>query len=289
MKEQKHKTKANYIEGTKAKSWIIFAICVLITIICILPLYILIVNATRTNVQIQTSVSFIPGLNLFENFTNMLSKKVYRPFLGFRNSFIIAASASVLAVFFSSLTAYGLVVYDFKMRSAAFSFILAVLMIPAQVSGVGFLSFMTKLNLYNTFWPLILPAIAAPATVFFMRQYMKASFPLEIVEAARIDGSKEFSTFLTIGIPMIKPAIALQLIFAFIFQWNNFFQPSMLIVSENKKTLPMMINNLMSDRIAVDFGVVYVGIALSIVPLIIVYLLLSKFIIAGVALGGVKE
>lgn len=289
MNETKKKSKDNYIEGTKAKSWIIFAVCILITIICLLPIYILVVNATRTSLQISNGISFVPGLNLLTNFKNLMAKKVFQPWIGFRNSFIISTCATVLAVFFSTLTAYGLVVYDFKLRGPAFTFILAVLMIPAQVSGVGFLSFMTKINLYDTWLPLIIPAIAAPSTVFFMRQYMKSSFPLEIVEAARIDGSNELRTFITIGIPMVKPAVALQCIFAFIFQWNNFFQPSMLIVSENRKTLPMMVKNLSSDRLTTDYGIVYAGTAISILPLVIVYLVLSKFIIAGVALGGVKE
>jgi multiple sugar transport system permease protein len=280
---------ANNTLRKNVKSTIVFIVCILLAIICLLPIYILIINATRDSISIQRGVSIIPSVHFFQNYKNLMAKRVFQPFIGFRNSFIIATSATVLSVFFSTLTAYGLIVYDFKFKGFAYSFILAVLMIPAQVSGVGFLSMMTKINLYDTFVPLIVPAIAAPATVFFMRQYMKSAFPLEIVEAARIDGSNEFRTFMTIGIPMVKPGIAVQCIFAFIFQWNNFFTPSMLIVSESKKTLPMMVRNLSSDRLATDYGIVYAGIALTIVPLVIVYIFLSKYIIAGVALGGVKE
>lgn len=283
------KTKDNYTANKRAKSIGVFVVCVILTIISILPIWVLIVNATRTHLQISTGVSLIPSTSFFDNYSALMEKKVFKPFIGFKNSFIISAFATILSVFFSSMTAYGLTVYDFKIRDGAYNFIIAVLMIPVQVSGVGFLNFMININLYDSLLPLIIPAVAAPAVVFYMRQYLKSAFPLDIVEASRIDGCGEFRTFLTIGIPMMKPAIAVQAIFAFIQNWNNYFTPSMLIISEDKKTLPMMIKSLSSDRLATDYGIIYCGIALSIVPLVIVYLLLSRFIIEGVALGGVKE
>ncbi|MGN0606670.1 MAG: carbohydrate ABC transporter permease [Oscillospiraceae bacterium] len=282
-------TKDNYNAQLRAKSMGIIVVCVLLSIISILPLWILVCNATRTHMQISTGVSLLPSVHFLENYQNLMDKDVFKPFIGFKNSFIISAGATLLSVFFSALTAYGLVVYDFKIRDGAYTFILAVLMIPAQVSGVGFMKFMIKVNLYDTLVPLILPAVAAPAVVFFMRQYLKSSFPLDIVEASRIDGCGEFRTFLQIGIPMMKPAIAVQAIFAFIQNWNNYFTPSMMIVSEEKKTLPLMIKSLSSDRLATDYGIIYCGIAISIIPLVVIYLILSRFIIEGVALGGVKE
>lgn len=281
--------KDNYNAKLRMQSIGIFIVCVILTIISILPIWILICNATRTHMQISTGVSLLPSTHFLENYRALMDKDVFKPFIGFKNSFIISACATVLSVFFSALTAYGLTVYDFKIREGAYTFIIAVLMIPVQVSGVGFMKFMIKINLYDTLLPLILPAIAAPAVVFFMRQYLKSSFPLDIVEASRIDGCGEFRTFLQIGIPMMKPAIAVQAIFAFIQNWNNYFTPSMMIVSEEKKTLPMMIKSLSSDRLATDYGIIYAGIAISIVPLVVIYLILSRFIIEGVALGGVKE
>lgn len=283
----------SYSKKIKAKSVVIFIVLLILTIICLLPIYVLVVNATRRSVDIQAGMSLIPSNYLIENFKTLLTgnKFNFEPLTGFKNSFIIAIGATFCTVFFSSLTAYGLSVYDFKIKDAAFTFILAVMMVPMQVTSVGFLEFMIKLGLNDSFIPLIVPAIAAPPIVFFMRQYMKSSFPLEIVEAARIDGCGEFRTFLTIGIPMMKPAIAVQSIFAFITNWNNFYTPSMILISrkENQLTMPMMINNLTSNDKIADYGVIYAGIALSIVPVVLVYLILSKFIIEGVALGGVKE
>jgi len=285
--------KDNYNKNLVIKSVIYFAFLSILALICILPIYILIVNSTRTHTSIVSGVSFIPSTHLFENLKELITEPSYKfdAFTGFRNSFIISASATFLSIFFSCLTAYGLSVYDFRLKGPAYTFVISVMMIPMQVTSVGFLQFMNKLGLTNTYLPLIVPAIAAPPIVFFMRQYMKSSFPLEIVEASRIDGCGEFRTFLQIGMPIMKPAVAVQSIFAFIANWNNFYMPSMILVSrkEEQLTLPMLISIIATNDKMADYGVIYAAIALSIVPLVIVYLLCSKFIIAGVALGGVKE
>ncbi len=286
--------KDNYTFKLRLKSTILFIVCVILTLICLVPIYILIVNATRSHTEIANSLSLIPGSHLMKNINTIATDPNFASFnalIGFRNSAIISIGATFFSVFFSALTAYGLYVYDFKLRGPAYTFILGVMMIPMQVTSVGFLQFMIKLGLNDSYIPLIVPTIAAPAIVFFMRQYLQSSFPLDIVEAARIDGCSEFRTFITIAIPMMKPAIAVQAIFAFIANWNNFYQPSMLLISrkENQLTMPMMISILKSNDKIADYGAVYYAIALSIVPLIIGYLLLSRFIVEGVALGGVKE
>lgn len=286
--------KDNYTAKLRIKSIILFVVMILLTIICLLPIYILIINATRASADVTSGVSLIPGNYLAKNFDTLFNHPMFvnfKPLIGFRNSAIIAGCATVLSVFFSALTAYGLVVYDFKLRGAAYTFILAVMMVPMQVTSVGFLQFMLKLNLGDSYIPLIVPTIAAPAIVFFMRQYLKSSFPLDIVEAARIDGCGEFRTFLTIAIPMMKPAIAVQAIFAFVANWNNFYQPSMILVSrkQNQLTIPMMVSMITSNDKVNDYGAKYAAIGLSIVPIVVVYLVLSKFIVEGVALGGVKE
>lgn len=288
--------KGNYMLKVRLKSWGLFAICALLAIICLLPIYILLVNSTKDNIGIATSRSFMelmtPGKELAKNIKELGSNR-YESFsllYGYRNSGIITIAATFLTVFFAALTAYGIQVYDFKLKEISYTAILAVMMVPAQVTGGGLLDMMIKWKLHNTWVPLIIPAIAPPAIVFFMRSYMKSSFPSEIVEAARIDGSSEFGTFIKIALPMMKPAIAVQAIFAFISKWNDYYTPSMLIFKSDIKlnTLPQMVSGLTGGNTP-DWGVVNLGIALSVLPLMITYIILSKFIIAGVALGGVKE
>ncbi len=287
--------KGGYQTQVLIKSAAIYFALILLTLICLVPLWILVVNATKAHADIISKVSLIPGTHLFKNIktlrTNTLYSKFFNPLRGMLNSLIIAGGCSALTVFFSGLTAYGLVVYDFKLKGPAFVFILAVMMVPTQVTAVGFMNLLIQMNLLDSYIPLIVPAIAAPAIVFFMRQYMLSSFPLDIIEAARIDGSNEFRTFLTISIPMMKPAFAVQAIFAFIQKWNDYYTQSIVLVSGKKEqlTMPMMVQKVISIDRSPDSGANYAAIFLSIVPVVVIYIILSKFIIGGVAAGGVKE
>ena len=267
-------------------------ICLILCFISIIPFLILFINATRTSEAIKAGLSLIPGGNLGENWVNFNLKQNGMQLTVFKamiNSFIIAVPATFLSVYFSTLTAYGIHVYDFKLKKAAWSFILAVMIVPGTISAIGFYRFMLKLNLLDTYWPLIVPSVAAPAIVFFMKQYMESTLSKELVEAARIDGSGEFHTFNAIAIPLMKPAVATQAIFAFVASWNNLFMPNMIITSDVKKTLPLFVQMLRSDQFKTDYGVLYIGLAITILPIFVVYFILSKHIVAGVTLGGVKE
>lgn len=290
---------AEYRRKIRIHSTIRFIVCVLLTIISVLPIYIILINATRANSDIIVNgISFLPGTNLIDNFKNMTDPqyangvyyRIFNVLVGYRNSLIIAGSSTILTVFFSAMTAYGLTVYDFKGKKFATTFILLVMMVPTQVVSTGFLEFMASLKLLNNYLPLIVPAIAAPATVFFMLQYMKSSFPLDIVEAARIDGCSEFRTFMQISLPIFKPAFAVQAIFAFVANWNNYYNPTMILVNgdSSMKTMPMMVAGVMGISTSTDYGIQNLAVILSIIPIVIIYLALSKFIVKGVALGAVK-
>ena len=265
-------------------------VCVFLCILSLIPFWIMVVNATRASVDIQNKFTLIPSVHLFSNFRKMLfqsgSVSIFTYML---NSLIISVTATVLTVYFSTMTAYGIFVYNFRLNKFAWSFIMAIMMIPMQVTAIGFYKFMYQIGLGNNYIPLIVPAIAAPTTVFFMRQYMQGALPLAIVDAARIDGSGEFHTFNRIAMPLMKPAIATQAIFAFIGSWNNYFTPSMLLTSQKKYTLPMFVQMMRSERFRSDYGIIYVGLCVTILPIMVVNFALSKYIIAGVALGGVKE
>lgn len=266
-------------------------VCIFLCFLSIIPFWMMIANATRTSVDIQASFSLIPSHYLMENYEKLMYQAnenvpLYRYMI---NSCIIAVFSTVVTVYFSTLTAYGVTVYKFKGSNIVWGFIMAIMMIPAQVSSIGFYKMVYNWGLSNSYLPLIIPAIAAPATVFFMRQFMIASLPLEIIDAARIDGSKEFYTFNTIAMPLLKPAVATQCIFAFIGSWNNFYTPSMILSKQDTYTLPMFIQLLRGERFRSDYGIIYVGLVITVIPIFIVYAILSKYIIAGVALGGVKE
>ncbi|MDR1072773.1 MAG: carbohydrate ABC transporter permease [Treponema sp.] len=268
---------------------VIYIVCIFLSALSVLPFWIMFMNATRSTYEIQQSaISLLPSKYFFSNWSVLLGKS-FNPLVGFLNSLLISTGATLCAVYFSSLTAYALVAYEWKGRQAFFTFIMCVLMIPAQVAGIGFYQFMYRIHWTNSLLPLILPAIAAPAMVFFMRQYLLASLSLEIIDAARIDGSGEFGTFNRIILPIMKPAIATQAIFSFVGSWNNLFTPLILLTDKNHYTMPIMVSLLRGDIYKTEYGSVYLGLSLTTLPLFIIYFLLSRYIIAGVALGGVKE
>ena len=267
---------------------VIYVVCIFLAILSVLPFWIMIVNATRSPTEIQQhAISLSPSSYMMNNVKILLGKS-FNPAVGFGNSLIISIGATALAIYFSSLTAYAQVAYNWKLRNAFFSFIMVVMMIPAQVTMIGFYQMVYKIHMTNKLSMLILPAIASPTMVFFMRQYLQPTLSMEMVQAARIDGAKEFMIFNKIVLPIMKPAIATQAIFSFVASWNNLFTPLVLLTDQKKYTMPIMVSLLKGDIYKTEYGSVYMGLTLTVLPLIIVYLLLSKYIIAGVALGGVK-
>ena len=290
-----------------------YVVLILLSFLCLFFFYILIVNATRSHADLQKGFSAIPGTYFLENLKNVANDGSFPMFKGILNSLIVSTCSAALCTYFSSLTAYGLYAYDFKAKKAlctyfssltayglyaydfkakkaAFTFIMAILVMPTQVTAMGFLRLITNMGMYDSLLPLIIPSIASPAVFYFMYSYLQSSLPLSLVEAARIDGSGEFRTFNRIVLPIMKPAIAVQAIFTFVSSWNNYFVPALVIQSKDKMTVPILIATLRgADYMNFDMGKIYMMITVAIVPIIIVYLLLSKYIIAGVTLGGVKE
>lgn len=274
------------LQNTKRS--MVYILCVFLSALSILPFWIMIVNATRSSSQIQASVSLIPGSYLLYNW-DVLQSKNFNIFTGFKNSAIIAFGSTILSVYFSALTAYGLTVYNFKGRKFLTAVVMAIIMIPGQVTATGFYMFMYQLGWVNSYLPLVIPAIASASTVFFFRQYLEANFQVSLVEAARIDGAGEFYTYNKIVMPIMIPAMATMGIMAVIGAWNNYLTPLMLLTNPEMKTLPMMVKELRGDIYRTEYGSIYLGLTLTALPLIIVYFCFSKYIIAGVAVGGVKE
>ena len=281
-------------EYNKRKSSKLFVIsayifCIIVAIISLFPFVIMIINSTRSTSQIQQhAISLIPSSHFKANL-EVLTGKTFDPMKGFMNSMIISICSTLCSVYFSTMTAFALVAYNWKLRNAFFTVIMSVLMIPAQVTSIGFYQFMYKIGMTNNLAALILPSIAAPTVVFFMRQYMIPALPMEILQSARIDGASEFRIFNQIVLPMMKPAMATQAIFCFVSSWNNLFLPSILLTQKEKYTMPIMVSLLKGDIYKTEYGSIYLGLFLTVLPVLVVYFLLSKHIIAGVALGGVKE
>ena len=288
MSEQTVPVKKNKNRMYQGRRTLVYIVLILITILCLIWFYILFINATRSNGDLSRGFRAYPGNYLFKNLYNLFhgTLPVGR---GMLNSLIIASCTAVLTTYFSTMTAFAIHAYNFKGKKAIFTFILAIMMIPTQVTALGFQQMVRNMGLENSYIPLILPSIAAPVVFFYMKQYMDSNLPASLLESARIDGATEFHIFNHIVVPLMKPAIAVQAIFSFVSSWNNYFIPSLILHKDTMKTLPILIAQLRSaDWLKFDMGQVYAMIAFSILPVIIVYLFLSKYIVEGVTAGSVK-
>lgn len=265
-------------------------VLIILSFLCLFFFYILIINSSRTHVELMKGFAALPGGNLMINLKNVLNDATIPIVNGIINSLIVSTSVAAIVTYFSALTAYGLYAYRFRLNKAAFTFIMAILVMPTQVTALGFLRLITGMGMNDSLWPLIIPSIASHSVFYFMHSYMQSSLSLSLIEASRIDGSGEFGTFNKIVLPIMRPAIAVQAIFTFVGSWNNYFVPALVISTKTKQTLPILIATLRgADFMTQDMGKVYMMIAVAIVPIIVIYLLLSKYIVDGVALGGVKE
>ncbi|MFA9402085.1 MAG: carbohydrate ABC transporter permease [Anaerolineales bacterium] len=278
----------NYKFNSNILRILVYMFLIAILIVTIVPIWILIVNATRSTSEIQQGLAILPSIHIIENYNILLSKGLDLV-QGFKNSLFISLSSTVLTVYFAFLAAYGIVVYNFKGKRLFFGFIIVLVLIPMQLSIIGFYQYMSKLGLTDNYASLILPAIASAFAVFFAKQYLEATVVPDLIDAGRIDGASEIGIFHRIVLPMSIPGMFTLGIFAFIAAWNNFFNAFILISSFDKYTLPMLVQTLRGDVYRTEYGAIYLGLAISIVPMIIFYILFSRYIISGIALGAVKE
>lgn len=285
---------------------LVYLVFTLFTLTIIFVFYLLILNATKSHTWIQRGFnilpdgtfkenifrfldSLVPQSNFLINLNNLLDNQNLHVGRALFNSLFISISTAVLTTYFSAMTAYAIHLYKFKGRKFIYTFILSIMMIPTQIASAGLIALLYRYSLLDNYWILIVPGIAAPATFFFMKQYMDSVLPYEVIESARVDGATEIKTFHRLVLPMISPAIAVQFIFSFVASWNNFYLPNLVIISPEKKTIPIVISLLTSSSPdTFDLGPVYMLMVLAIVPMMIIYLILSKKIIKGVTLGSVK-
>jgi len=266
----------------------LYLFLIFLSVICFAPFWMMIVNATRSGNEIMTGFSMLPGTSLAENWRVVTSNVNLGK--GFMNSLFIAVCSTLLVSYFSALTAYGLAFFKFKGNNVIFITLLVFMMVPSQLSMLGFYDLCNKMHLINTYWPLILPSIASPATVFFLRQYILSVMPRSILEAPRIDGAGELAIFHRIALPIMSPGIATMAIGAFIGSWNNYLIPMLIINDPVKRTLPVMVAELNAVRdITTNLGASYLAVAISVVPVMIAFCFFSKYIISGISAGSVKE
>lgn len=278
----------NYKLGTYVLRFFAYILLFILLLIVIVPIWLLIVNATRSTTEIQQGISLLPSTHMLENYSFLGGRGLDLP-RGFMNSVFLAVASTFVSVYFGLLTAYGIVVYDFPGKKLFSNFIVVLVMIPMQLSIFGFYQYMSKLGLTDNYAALIIPGIASAGSVFFGRQYLESMVVWDLIDAGRIDGASELGIFHTIMLPIAAPGAATMGIFAFVGSWNNFFTPFIMISSIEKYTLPMLIQTLRGDVYRTEYGAIYLGLAITVVPIILLYAFFSRYIVSGISMGAVKE
>ena len=274
--------------GTKVKKGIVYVALILLSVICLGPFLVMIVNSTRNSQEIMSGFTIIPGHSLATNWNVM--KGYFNIFRGLGNSLFVSVCVTFLSGYFSAITAYGFAIYEFKGKNFIFTIILVLMMVPAQLGLLGFYDLVNNMKLMDNYLPLIIPSIASPFIVFFLRQYLTSILPMSIIEAARMDGASEIKMFHKIGIPIMMPGIATMSIGTFIGSWNNYLIPLVLITTPEKFTLPVMVGSLSASKdITQNLGSTYLTVAISVLPIIVAFAFFSKYIISSISSGGVKE
>lgn len=263
----------------------IILIFTILALICAFPFYITIMNSTHSNIEISRELSLLPGRYLAQNYGYI--KEHMNIWKGFANSLIITIPSTILSLYFGALTAFGFAKYRFKFNGLLFGIVLMTMMVPMQLGLIGYYHLHNKLRLLDTFVPLILPWIAHPASVFFIKMYIDSAISDSLLEAGRIDGSGELAIFNKLILPLLKPVLATLAIFNFVGSWNNFIMPLTILFSIEKFPLPLLIS-MLKGVYTNNYGAIYLGVSISIVPIIIVFAFMSRKIVGGLTVGSVK-
>jgi len=274
---------------TKSKQYagkaLIYLFLVLLLALSIVPFYLVIVNATHSSFDIVTRLNLLPGKSVADNYATMQSHvNIWR---GFANSLLIAVPYTAFTGYFGALTAFGFAKYRFRGKKILFALVLFSMMIPAQVGIIGFYQLNLKLHLLNSYLPFILPGIANATAVFFLRGIIAQSIPDSMLEAARLEGCSEIGTFNRIVLPCVMPGVATMCIFNFVASWNNYMGPLIIMSDSKMYTLPVMIAAIKGLYLS-NYGAMYLAIAISVVPIIVVYSIFSRYIINGLTAGAEK-
>jgi multiple sugar transport system permease protein len=264
---------------------VMYVVLVVIACSCIVPFYSMLVTSTHTNSDIARRLLLVPGSEFLNNYHRLIDTvNIWR---GFINSLFIASTSTALTLYFSALAGYGFSKYNFKGRNVLFLFVLGTMMIPGQLGIIGFFKLMDHFSMLNTYWPIILPSISDAFGIFFMKQMLDSSVPTEIIESGRMDGSGEWNTFHRLVLPLLIPPLATLGIFGFIGKWNDFLTPMIILFDNELQPIPVMIASVKS-QFSSDFGAQYVGIVISVAPILAFFSIASKKIISGVTAGALK-
>ncbi|MCR5249494.1 MAG: acyltransferase family protein [Lachnospiraceae bacterium] len=267
-------------------------VCTLITLITVFPICLLVINATKNPQELKQILSFLPGGHFAENYMSVkatLADYGLNVYTLVGRSTAISASCAVFATYLGAMCAYGFEHYSFKGKNAFWWMVIVSMMIPSIAGAVGFLKLVDTFHIYNSIVPIILVSITVPSCVYFFRMYLHTLRLQEVIEAARIDGCNEILSFFRIILPIMKPAVYLELIINFSLSWNNTVYQNLVLIDVKKKTIATFMNLLAGWSGSGGSPWIYCLLLVSTIPSLVVYILFSEGIMANINIGSVKE
>lgn len=247
------------------------------------PFFVMIISSTHDNYNIVARINVLPGSHFRENFMRLTQNIDLAR--GIVNSLFLAVTVTVIQNYFTVMAAYAFSKFDFKGKNFLFSVVLVAMMLPGQLGIIGFYKEIQAMHLLNNYLSLIIPTISNCFAVFFYKQFIDGALPNELIEAAVMDGCKELKIFHRIALPLVVPALVTQGVMTFIGSWNSYLNPLIILNDKKKFTLPLMIASV-RDATHADYGAQYVGMLVSIIPMVIVFCFSSKIIMEKISVGA---
>ena len=257
------------------------------SIISLLPFVWMILGSFKTGAEIrQIPPTFFPQHFTLENYQTVLHTPDLPLGLFYRNSAIIAILNVIQVLFTSSLFGYIFAKFDFKGRKLFYWFILSTMMIPSQITMIPGYLVLAKLNLINKLWALIIPSAVDAFGIFLFHQFAK-SIPNELLDAARVDGASEFQIYWKVVLPQLGPALATFGMLSFMFNWNAYLWPLIVLTEQKVRTLPIILT-WYSTRMGNKYHLTMAASVLVVLPVLFIFTLVQRWIVEGITLSGIK-
>ena len=279
MTEAPRKTNVSHIQLRLIPSYIFL---IIVSLISVFPLYWMLTAATNTTVEVARGKIWF-GTNRLVNYQNLIKQQDLWRAMG--NSFLYSTVQTVVCLFVCSLAGYGFELYHDKHKDRLFSILLLAMMVPQVATLIPLFMMVSKMKLLNTVWAFILPSISTPFMIMMFRQNSR-NFPVDVLEAARIDGESELRIFFNMYFPIMKSTYAAAAVITFMNSWNAYMWPRVVMKDNSAQTMPMLIANL-SNGYAVDYGMMMLGVLFCSLPTIIIFFVLQKQFAEGIT-GSVK-
>ncbi|KUJ36043.1 carbohydrate ABC transporter permease [Streptomyces sp. NPDC093228] len=275
------------IRGTRSRGIALHAVLVIGLLLSAFPFYWAVIMSTHTSSEIFSyPPKLLPGPHFLENVRHLFDNIDF--FGSMFNSLLVAGSVTVLVLFFDSLAAFVFAKFEFPGRRVLFATLMVIFMVPAQLAAIPQFVIMAKLGWIGTMTSLIVPAAANAFGIFWMRQYMKGAIHDELLDASRIDGANFLRQYWHVALPVVRPGLAFLGIFTFMGQWNDYAWPLIALTNPDNVTLQVALSQLNGTHGTTDYGMVMTGALLALVPLLIVFAIGARQIIADLGKGAIR-